>query len=241
MTPRRFYKLVHTDPCNKGHGIFLDGRPVRTRMGATLTAPNKAIAAEIVKEWAAQGDEIQPDTMPFTQILNTRIDRVETGRPAMTVALLKYLDTDLVCYPAPEPQPLQDSQERKWRPFIAWFEGSFGHSLNITTGLRAVAQPEELKTAVRKKVEAFDHDSFTILQWVTALAGSLVIGLAFMEERSLTARHILEARFVEDDYKEELYNAAFHGPDPLIDAARKQTETELSAAQRYLELLEPAS
>lgn len=237
MTRKRFYTLVHTEPSRDGFGIFLDGRPVRTRMGNVLSAPNRAIADEIVREWSAQTDEIVPDTMPFTQILNTRIDRVAAGRSAMTAAMLKYLDTDLVCYPAPAPGALRDLQTQKWTPFTDWFALAFGRPLYVTTGLKAVAQPEEIRDSVRRKVEAYEDDAFTVLQWVTALAGSIVMALAFMD-RAFGAGEILEARFVEDDCKEGLYNAALHGRDPMLEAARKQIETDLRAAQSYLNLLE---
>lgn len=236
MTRKRFYKLVHTDPHQDGFGIFLDGRPVRTRMGNVLCAPNRAVADEIVREWASQADEIIPDTMPFTQILNTRLDRVATGRAAMTEAILKYLDTDMVCYPASEPEALHELQKREWSRFTNWFAETFGQPLNVTTELRAVAQPETVKISVRTKVEALDDDTFTILQWVTAIAGSAVMALSFIEG-AFGASEIIAARFVEEDYKESLYNADLHGRDPMLETTRRQMTTDLAAAQHYLRLL----
>ena len=236
MTFKRFYTLVHTKPQGEGFGIFLDDRPVRTRMGNLLCAPNRSIADEIVREWADQKDKVLPDTMPFTQILNTRIDRVTRGRTAMTAALLKYLDTDLICYPAPEPEELREAQNRSWSPFTEWFETAFGHPLKITVGLRAVSQPEEVQASVLNKVEAMNDDSFTILQWVTAMAGSIVMALGFMD-RAFNAGDILAARFVEEDFKEEIYDADKYGSDPQIESTRNQMEKDLTAAQKYLEML----
>ncbi len=236
MTRKRFYNLVHTDPLQDGFGIFLDGRPVRTRMGNVLCAPNRSIADEIVREWSAQTDEILPDTMPFTQILNTRIDRVAAGRKAMTEAILKYLDTDLICYPAPDPEELRDLQKKEWSRFTEWFAGAFGHPLSVTTALRAVAQPESVKNSVRNRVEALDDDTFTILQWVTAIAGSIVMALSFTEG-AFGANDIVSARFVEEDYKERLYNADVHGRDPMLETVRRQMEIDLAAAQRYIAFL----
>lgn len=236
MSRKRFYTLVHADPHEGGFGIFLDGRPVRTRMGNVLCAPNRAVADEIVREWSSQTDEIVPDTMPFTQILNTRLDRVSAGRKAMTEAILKYLDTDMVCYLTAEPEDLHQRQKREWSRFTNWFSGAFGQPLNMTTELRAVAQPEAVKISVREKVESLDDNTFTILQWVTAIAGSVVMALSFIEGAS-GAAEILSARFVEEDYKESLYNADLHGRDPMLETLRTQMETDLAAAQKYLNSL----
>ena len=64
-------------------------------------------------EWATQGDTVAPDTMPMTQILTTAIDRMR-DRDAITKAILKYLDTDLLCYRVKEPVEIFKRQKEIW-------------------------------------------------------------------------------------------------------------------------------
>ena len=103
---KRFYTLASTQEKNGQYYITLDGKTVKTQSGHDLGTPSKALAEAIMAEWAAQGEEILPDSMPLTQILNTKIDRVSEQRDVMSKTLLNYLDTDLLCYRANEPEEL---------------------------------------------------------------------------------------------------------------------------------------
>ena len=110
---KRFYKLVSTKKEPGGFGVCLDGKPVKTPSGTLLLAPTENLADEIVKEWAAQEEIIVPDSMPLTQILTTKIDRISKERQAMSEAVMKYLDTDLLCYRTTEPPELAQMQQGK--------------------------------------------------------------------------------------------------------------------------------
>ncbi|MCB1784256.1 MAG: ATP12 chaperone family protein [Alphaproteobacteria bacterium] len=231
---KRFYKLVSSSREQGGHTITLDGRPVKTRAGEKLLCKTESLAQELVKEWASQGEQIRPDTMPLTQILNTMTDRVSRERAAMSAAVLKYLDTDLICYRVENPPALCTLQEEIWSPWSAWFEEKFKHPLATTTGLQALAQNQVLHKAVAEYVEAMEDDHFTILQLVTSLSGSIILALAFTDQAA-TPKDILRAMFLEEDFKDELYNAERHGPDPMLSKARAAAEIDLNGAQTFLE------
>ena len=234
---KRFYKLVSTEKQeNNEYAILLDGKPVLTRARKTLTAPNEAIAYAIVKEWQAQEEDILPDTMPITQILNTRIDRVSHARHAMTVAVVKYLDTDLVCYPCETPEELGILQEKIWQPFRKHFADIFGHELQTTKSLFALKQDEELSAKVRDYVENLDDDRFTIFQIVTSAGGSIVMAAVFLENRT-DVDEMMKACYVEEDYRDTIYDAQKHGEDPIIEKSRIKTRAEFTAAKDFLDML----
>ena len=82
--PKRFYKDVSVAEGEGGeHVIALDGRPVRTPAKNPLSAPTLALAELIRAEWAAQGEFIDPATMPVTKLVNTAIDGVATDPQAV--------------------------------------------------------------------------------------------------------------------------------------------------------------
>ncbi len=235
---KRFYKLVSTHREAEGYAIHLDGRPVKTPMRTVLIAPNEALANEIVKEWAAQEDMIDPETMPLTQILSTQIDRVSGQREEMSVPLLKYLDTDLLCYRAPKDEPpgQAEKQAEIWDPSLAWFEKRFGTALQTTSDLIALAQPESAHKAVQETVESYDEARFTALQLVVPLAGSLVLALAFIEGE-ITPQELYIATRVEEHFKDEIYNAEKYGRDPLIEKKDAAMMRDLEATATFLKLL----
>ena len=75
---KRFYTDVAAASQADGTAlsIRLDGRPVRTPARALLVVPDAALADAIVAEWQAQGDKIDPRSMPMTGLANAAIDRV---------------------------------------------------------------------------------------------------------------------------------------------------------------------
>jgi chaperone required for assembly of F1-ATPase len=234
---KRFYTLVSTQESpDGGYAVLLDGKSVKTVSRADLIAPNEAIANLVMQEWAAQSDVIVPDTMPLTQILNTKIDRVRTEREAMQSAVLKYLDTDLLCYFAAEPEALKTRQEELWQPWLDWFKKMFGTSLEITMSLQALSQDVAVYAAVQSYVSKLDEDCFVVLQLVTSLSGSLVLALAFVQGQ-IKAQDVLRAIFVEEDYRDEIYDSERYGPDPMIEKSRTAKRVDLEAAQNYLKAL----
>src|SRR5207248_10677244 len=84
---KRFYKAVTIAPGGGGdgegtnsHAICLDGKPVRTPGRRALAAPAPELARALADEWAAQGDTIDPATMPLTRLANTIIDGVAAAQ-----------------------------------------------------------------------------------------------------------------------------------------------------------------
>ena len=233
---KKFYKLVSREDVPGGFAIHLDGRPVKTPAGAVLCAPTAALADEIVREWAAQEDEIVPDSMPLTQILTTAQDRVSKDRPVMTQAILAYLDTDLLCYRTEEPVPLAEKQAASWNRWLVWFADTYGKALETTTGLAALSQPDTAHRTVADAVAALDDYQFTVLQMVTSLAGSLVLALAFVEGVA-SAKQLFDAAHVEENYKADIYNEAEHGAAPLQEKKQAAMKRDLVAARIFLDLV----
>ncbi len=233
---KRFYKLVSVAEARGGFSILLDGKPVKAPSKKLLLAPTKDMAEAIMQEWGAQVDHIIPDTMPLTQILTTRIDRVATERGVMTGALLKYIDTDLLCYRADYPPELAEKQAEAWDRWLAWFAEKSGTKLATTTGLAALAQPQQAHKAARDFVAGLDDDRFTVFQMVASLAGSIILGLAFAEGK-ISPGEVFAAARVEENYKAGLYNEQKYGPDPAQEKKDRAMLADLEAAATYLKLL----
>lgn len=232
---KRFYTLVLHEKSADGYQILLDGKAVKTKDGQNLVAPNEHIASSVVQEWSNQGDTIEPDTMPFTQILSTKIDRVRHQRNEMTDMLLKYLDTDLICYLASEPDELVKRQNELWSPVRGWFQKDFGtegHPLKTTTGLAALSQDEIYAKNVRSYIQSLDNDHFTFLQIIIASAGSLILGLAFICGFA-DEEHVLNACFVEEDFKDTLYDIETYGADPYIEAKQAALRSDLKHCNAF--------
>ena len=63
---KRFYTDAGVGEGDGGFTVTLDGKPIKTPSGRTVIVPARALAEAIAAEWAAQGEFIDPLTMPLT-------------------------------------------------------------------------------------------------------------------------------------------------------------------------------
>lgn len=231
---KRFYKLVSHKKTNDGYLIQLDGKPVKTPLGQDLAPLTESLADAVVLEWASQEDKVKPDSMPLTQIITTRLDKIRE-RDAITQSCMRYLDTDLVCYWTKEPEPLAKKQKEVWGRWIKWFEGHFEVPLYTTKNIDAITQDDEAHKRVWNYIESLDDSYFTILHIMTSLSGSLVLALAFTEG-DITADELFEASYLEELYRGEIYNEELHGAAPQEEAEREAFKRDVAAALQYIDL-----
>ncbi len=233
---KRFYKMVNIIKSPKGWSIALDNKPIKTAAKNELAAPTEKIASMIQSEWSAQDTHIDPETMPITQLVSTKIDRVTFQRDEICALTLKYLDTDLICYRSPTPPELKAKQSEIWDRWIDWTEKEYGARLQTTEGLSALNQPASLHKKIHKQVFALDNDHFTILQLITSATGSLVLALAFIKSE-ITPDEIYEAIRIEETFKAGLYNEEKHGADPAQEEKEYALIADIKSARAYLDAL----
>src|SRR4051794_39089108 len=116
--PRRTRVYAHTDVAKAPDGfqITLDGKPIRTPSGRIVTVPTREIAAAIAAEWQAQGEFIDPLTMPLTRFANSVVEAVVDRVDAVTEDAAKYFQSDLLFYRAAHPDALIAREAKHWDP-----------------------------------------------------------------------------------------------------------------------------
>lgn len=230
---KKFFKLVSTARKDEGWYVELDGKPVRTPSGSLLVIPVEPLAEEIAREWREQGEEIKPETMPLTQILVTALDRVSQERDSIQASVLRYFDTDLLCYRAEQPDTLVAREAAARDPWLGWFGRTFGETLSTTTGLMVLHHSEQAHAKVMHAVRDLDLWGFTVLQMVTAATGSLILALAFVTGPA-HEDDLLRAVYVEENHKSDLYNEEFYGRAPQQEKAMQDVARDLKAGRIFL-------
>ena len=225
--PRRFYKTAVSTPVEGGWGIQLDGRALRSPAKRPFLLPTEALAEAIAGEWQAQGEKVDPGSMPLMQFAATAIDRLADDRSTLIEEIAGYARSDLICYRAEEPPLLAQRQEATWQPLVAWAAERYDVALNVTTGIVAVEQPAHALATFRRVLEACDLFALTALAAATGSAGSLVIALALAEGR-LSADEAAAAALLD-----ELFQAEKWGSDPEAERRRAAIRADLAAAKRF--------
>jgi chaperone required for assembly of F1-ATPase len=230
--PKRFYKSVSVAEQGPGdYRIRLDGRPLRTPAKAELAVPTAALAQAIAAEWEAQGEHIDPTSMPLTRLANSSIDGVLPRQTAVRADIAKYAASDLLCYRAEAPDGLQQRQSEVWDPILRWADESMGARFATGVGLMPVAQPDPAKAAVARALEDYDGFALAALHVMTTLMGSVLLALAHARGH-LTVEQAWAAAHVDEDWQISKW-----GEDAEAKARRERRWIEMQAASRMLKLL----
>jgi chaperone required for assembly of F1-ATPase len=232
---RRFYTDVGIAEGEGGFALTLDGRPVKTPARRALAAPVPALAEAIADEWRAQGEVIEPASMPLTRLANSTIDGVAIAPGPVAAEIAKYLASDLVFYRAATPPELVARQALAWDPVLDWARAALGAHFVLGEGLVFVAQPEAALAATRAAIPAgaTTEDVWRLgaLHSITTLTGSALLALALHHGR-LAVAEAWAAAHVEEDW-----NMEFWGRDELALARRAGRYAEMAAAGTVLAIL----
>jgi chaperone required for assembly of F1-ATPase len=230
VLPKRFYKRAEAVAVEGGFSIALDGRHARTPARHPLTLPTEALGAAVAAEWEAQGETIDPTTMPLTRLANVAIDGVAREREAVAAEILKYAGSDLVCYRAENPERLVAKQRAHWDPVLAFARDRLGARFTLAEGVMFVGQPAEALEAVAHAIPREDVFVLTALSVLTTLTGSALIALG-LHRGALDLEAAWAASNVDEDWNVELW-----GYDSEAAARKFNREIEMRAAARMMEL-----
>lgn len=204
--PRRFWTDAAVEAVAGGHAVRLDGRPVRTPAKRELVVPTAALAEGVAAEWRAQGERIDPLTMPLTRAANAALDKAAPQEAEVVDELAGYGASDLLCYRADAPEGLVARQRAAWDPMLDWAEAAHGARLATTVGVMPALQPEAALAALRAPVAEAGPWGLTALSEFVTLTGSLVLGLAALG-RARPLEALWAASRVDEDWQAELWGA----------------------------------
>ena len=227
---KRFYEEVTVVEEGGKHHIRLDGKTVRTPAREELCVARSALAEKICEEWRAQGEFVNPQTMPLTQLANTAIDGVSPKMEEVVEATLNYAGSDLLCYRADQPESLADLQREGWDPVLTWLKATYGAEFILGTGVMYVAQPEMSIAKIRALMETYDPPTLSAVHVMTTLTGSLFLALAVAEDH-ISMDQAWHAAHIDEDWQFSRW-----GSDADAEIRREKRFKEMQAAADFLYL-----
>ena len=228
---KRFWKAAETIEADGGFGITLDGRRLKTPARSDLSVPTKALADAIAAEWNGCEEDLDPRDMPLTGLANAAIDRISGELQGYGAGIASYGETDLVCYRAEGPEPLVRRQAESWDALLTWARRRYDVDFVCQAGIMHVPQPDETVRQLAHAVGALNAFQLAGLSPLVTIGGSLVAGLAVLEEM-MPAKEAWEAVSLDDRWQLEQW-----GDDPEARAALDGRRRDFLSAARFLELL----
>lgn len=231
--PKRFYVEAAVAAAEEGgFAVLLDGKPVKVPSGQKLLLPTEAAATLVVAEFLAQGETINPTSMPVLRLANTVIDGVAADPQAVLEDIQRYASSDLICYRAGEPEKLVVRQAEAWDPALDWARSRLGARFFLAEGVMHVEQPREAVAAVGLQLASRD-DPFRLasLHVMTTLLGSALLAL-MVEDDALDPSEAWRAAHVDEDWNIDQW-----GEDVEATARRASRERDFLAAVALLSAL----
>lgn len=198
---KRFWKTAGVEPDGDRWKVVLDGRSPRTPEGKAFLLPTEAAARMVADEWDAQGEFIDPASMPATRLAATAIDRIGQARDAVADEVAAFAGSDALCYLADEPSSLVARQVGAWTPWRQW-AADLGVKLEPTMGV--IHKAQDPASVARMKALALEGDDFALTGLATAvpLLGSAILGLAVLRG-ALSGQDAFELSRMDEAFQEE--------------------------------------
>jgi chaperone required for assembly of F1-ATPase len=230
---RRFYADAGVGEAYGGFTVTLDGKPIKTPSGRTVIVPARSLAETIAAEWNAQGEFIDPLTMPVTRFANSVVQGVVENVAAVSDDVAKYFGSDLLFYRAGHPEGLVAREAAHWDPILFWAAKTLGAHFMLAEGVMHVRQPESAIAAARGALPA-DPWAIAALHVITALTGSALLALALFHgvidpDQAWAAAHV-----------DEDWNAEKWGVDEEMAARRAAKLVDFNAVAAVLKALPQA-
>jgi len=220
---RRFYAKAEATAAEGGFAVSLDGRTPRSPAGTPLILPTAALASLVAGEWAAQGSDILPATMPATRLAWTALAAADQGaRQGAVERIASFAGSDLICYFADWPAALLALQEERWGPVIDWVEIELGVAFHRARGV--IPRPQPVVTIARVGEAASAEDDFILagLAAATALFGSAILGLA-LRRGHLTADAAFALSRLDESFQEERWGVDAEAAARVAEMAKEAT------------------
>lgn len=221
---KKFYETVAVAARQDGYSVTLDGRSIKTPAKAPLVVPTEALAEAVAAEWRAQGDDVDPSTMPMTRLVNTAIDRVAPRMTEVVDELVGFAHTDLLCYRAVDQDELEVAQAKTWQPYLDWLKDEMGVELAVTSGIVPLTQSDEAIKLLSGEVASFDSFSLSAFHAFVSGFGSIVLALAlirgFKDFETCWAASLLD----------ETHQESLWGLDIEVEEKRNRLKLEMTTS-----------
>lgn len=227
---KRFWSEAVAAPAGEGWRVLLDGRPVKTQGGSPQVLASLPLAQALAGEWGAQGATVDPDSLPLRDLADYAIDVVAAGRAAAIAQLLRYGQTDTLCYRADPEEPLYARQQAVWEPLLVAAEARWDVQFSRISGVIPAPQPSETLARLERVLTAHSDHALAALVTLSALAASLVIALAALEPGADVAA-LWNAAELEEDWQAEQW-----GQDAEAQARRARRTASFASAVKFAEL-----
>jgi len=196
--------------------------------------PDIALATAIAAEWNVQSKFILKDTMPLTILTSYVIDGIPKQRSHIRSSLLRFIDSDTICYRNEYPHSLNAIQNQYLNPILNHLKLKYRVQLPVQNSISAVSVDSTSKQILKNELNALDDYSLAAMEHCVMISKSIGIGMA-LRDGIITADEACKCARCEEDFQIKVYGKV-EGNGHDIDIA--DTYKRLSTAQFMFRLVQ---
>lgn len=212
--------------------IKVDGQIFETPNGEIVMGGVQLIKA-VAEELQTQNIELSFQNMPLTRYIFTVCDRVRPRRGSVINDIVRYTETDLLCYRVSSPLELVKRQQELWQPLLDWGKDKCEVELIISTEIVSILQNQKSLENVRQILKSMDNFCLTAMYKCVTLSGSVIVGLAILEEQ-LTTEKAWKIATLEESWQLERW-----GHDSELFERLTVLKKEFADLGHFLSLIKP--
>lgn len=225
---KRFYREVAVAEADGGYVVTLDGRAIKTQgRGVPQAVPTRALAHLLADEWARQSETIVLSDFPHRALADYAIDQIAPEPEAAVGRIMRFAETDTLCYRADPDEPLFRRQMEVWEPVLTVFEQRTGTIFTRISGIVHRAQPPECLQRLADLLLQENAATLAGIETMTSLAASLVIALEAAEPNS-DPEVLWDATALEEEWQAELW-----GREWTAEERRARRKAEFLGAREF--------
>ncbi|RYD71993.1 MAG: molecular chaperone, partial [Verrucomicrobiaceae bacterium] len=152
---------------------------------------------------------------------------VAYDKPSVVGKILRYGETDTLCYRADPDEPLHKRQWAEWEPVVTAFEAREGVRMERVSGIVHKPQPAATLATLKARLEALDPFTLAALEVLTSLSASLTVGLSALELEA-DPDVLWRAAELEEAWQVELW-----GSDWEAEERRKRRKADFLRAVEF--------
>lgn len=169
--------------------------------------------------------------MPMSRLAAAAIDWVALQKQDAVDELMRYAETDVLCYRSGDSSELRQRQQQEWDPVLQWSREKLGVNLVVTEGIMPIPQPEEALVRVRQYLEGQDEFTLSALTLLASQTSSLILPLA-IKEAALNAESAIRKSQLEEDFQSEQW-----GVEEAKQQRLQRAAESIRQAAQFLALL----
>jgi chaperone required for assembly of F1-ATPase len=200
---KKFWKTVEvSELTTNSYQILLDKKILKTPMQNDLIFTNYRISYETSLEWDINSEVLDTDEMIFFGIFSTAIDRIVNDRFLYINEIMKFVDTDLICYKADKPDELVELQNKHWDPILLIIKNYIDEEIKVFTGIMPGKQNIQVHNKIKKLIHNFSNIELSILHRLTNIIGSIFISLCVIKG-DILKKNICQLCFLDELWQAE--------------------------------------